>query len=87
MLHPILGIDELLRPIIIELVKTSQRTVLSLALTCWSLEEPALSLLWEQQDGLDSLLKVIPNHIRVQDERGIVFIVSGHDSLARSNSV
>ena len=82
MLHPVLGIDELLRLIIAELKPTSQKTVLSLALTCRSLEEPVLSLLWEQQDTLIKLLKVLPNHTWVQDGRGVWTIVSGWGFLA-----
>ena len=64
--HSILYIDELLRPIIDELMETSQQTVLSLALTCWSLEEPALSSLWKEQPSLTNLIKVLPSYTSVR---------------------
>ena len=57
--HPILEIDELLRLIIRELMETGQETVLSLVLTCRSLEGPALSSLWKRQETLENLLEGI----------------------------
>ena len=81
--HPIFEIDELSRLIIDELMETSRKTVLSLALTCRSLEEPALSSLWKLQRRLIDLLKVLPNHTWVRDEWGISFIVSRRDILAQ----
>ena len=81
--HPILGIDELLRLIIDELMEDSQPTVLSLALTCRSLEEPGLSSLWKTQRELTVLLEVLPNHTWYKDEQGINVIVSCRDFLAQ----
>ena len=63
--HPIFQIDELLRLIIDELVKTSRRSAVSLALTCRSLEEPTLSSLWREQLSLHRLIAVLPNTIWV----------------------
>ena len=80
--HPIVEIDELVRLVIDELVESSPQTVVSLALTCRSLEEPALSSLWREQHSLTNLIKVLPsvkvlpNHTWVQDEDGIESIVS-----------
>jgi len=82
MLHPILGIDELLKPIVEGLMEANLETVLSLALTCRSLEEPALSSLWKEQERLPNLLKVLTNHKWLRDEQGIMTIVSGRDFLA-----
>ena len=81
--HPIFYIDELSRPIIDELMETSQRTVLSLALTCRSLEEPALSSLWKEQPSLNALVKVLPSHnlAQFEDDRGFVMVVSGCNLL------
>ena len=79
--HPIFNIDELSRLIIDELMG-SQQTLLSLDLTCQSLEEPALSSLWGRQDKLTVLLKVLPNHTWVRDGRGVWTIVSGWGFLA-----
>ena len=81
--HPIFEIDELLRLIIDELMETSRRTVVSLALTCRSLEEPALSSLWKVQPRLVVLLKVLSNCTWVPNERGISFLVSCRDFLAQ----
>ena len=77
--HPIIRIDELLRLVIDELVAISPRTVASFALTCRSLEEPALSSLWKQQDSLDHLLRVLPCYTRVKVQRVCDVIVSGHN--------
>ena len=74
--HPIFDIDELSRLIIDELMG-SQQTLLSLALTCQSLEEPALSSLWGRQNKLTVLLKVLPNHTWAQDEPSSRSTVSG----------
>jgi len=76
MLHPVFGIDELVRLVVGELVQTSPRTAVSFALTCRSLEEPTLSSLWNEQFSLTDLLKVLPNHTWVQDEYEIESIVS-----------
>ena len=78
--HPIVEIDELLGLVLDRLFETSPRTTVSLALTCRSLEEPALSLLWQQRCSLPDLVKVLPNHTCVKDERGVeLSVVSGRD--------
>jgi len=41
-----------------------------LALTCQSLEEPALSSLWKRQYLLEKLVMVLPQHVLVAVERG-----------------
>lgn len=58
--HPIIQNDEVLRPLIDELVKASPRTAVSFAVTRRSLEEPTLRSLWEHQHSLVNLLKVLP---------------------------
>ena len=79
LLHPTLEIDELLRLVISQLIKTSSRTIVSLALSSRSLEEPTLSSIWEIQYSLTHLLKY---HIWIQGELGITeFVVSGRDYL------
>ena len=75
--HPFFEIDDLVRPVIDDLVKTSRRSAVSLALTCRSLEEPALSSLWKRQNSLIILVKVLPNHAWARDNNGIETIVSG----------
>jgi len=77
--HPIVEIDELVRPVINELVKTSPRAAVSFALTCRSLEEPTLSSLWKQQHSLTDLVRVLPNHTRVEGGYGIESTVSGRE--------
>ena len=75
--HPIVKIDELVRLVINELVETNQRTAISFALTCRSLEEPTLSSLWKEQESFNRLLRVLPSEILVEDSYG--FIVSSRD--------
>ena len=75
--HPIFEIDELVRLVIDELVKTSPKTAVSFALTCRSLEEPTLSSLWKQRESLDCLLRVLPSRTWVEDNYGA--FVSGCD--------
>jgi len=77
--HAIVEIDELLRLVIDELVTTSPRTVVSLAVTCRSLKEPMLSSLWRQQMPLDHLLMVLPGSFWVKNNRGFAIVVSGSD--------
>ena len=75
--HPIFQIDELLRLIIGELVKTGQQSAVSLALTCRSLEEPTLSSLWKEQSSLLVLIAVLPTAIRVKGGGRGGVVVSG----------
>ena len=78
--HPIIQIDELLRLVIGELIGISPRAAVSFAVTCRSLEEPTLSSLWKQQYSLPDLVKVLPNHTCVKDERGVeLSVVSDRD--------
>ena len=75
--HPIFQIDELLRSIIDELVKTSQQSAVSFALTCRSLEEPTLSSLWKEQSSLLNLIAVLPSATWVKSGDSDKAIVSG----------
>ena len=77
--HPIIETDKVVRLVIDELVEISPETTVSFALTCRSLEEPALSALWEQQTLLSDLVGVLPNYTQVGDEHGAEVIVSGVD--------
>jgi len=79
--HRIVEIDELARLIIDELVKISPQTAVSFALTCRSLEEPTLSLLWKGRHSLFDLVKVLPNHTCVRDGYGVKIIVSACNFL------
>ena len=80
--HPLFEIDELIRPIIDDLVEISPRTAVSLALTCRSLEEPTLSSLWKRQPSLDVLLMVLPGCTLPKPMHGLDGVVSGRDSPA-----
>ena len=64
----IFEIDELLRPVIDELVGTSPRTAVSFALTRRSHEEPMLSSLWKQQSSLTTPVKALPQLIWIGEE-------------------
>ena len=79
--HPILQIDELLRLIINELVEISQPSVVSLALTCRSLEEPTLSSLWKKQSSLPDLITVLPTAFWFEGSDGNDVVVSGQGFL------
>ena len=57
--HPF-QVDEVFRSIVEELVLLSPSSVLSLALCCKSLTDLSLSVLWEQQKRLSTLIKVLP---------------------------
>lgn len=56
----VLKISELTRAIASQLVSYRRRGAACLARTCRYLEEPALSALWETQQSLFTLLKVLP---------------------------
>ena len=73
--HPIVEIDELVRLVIDDLVKISPQSAVSFALTCRFIEEPTLSSLWKRRESLDCLLRVLPQHIWVENED--LIIVSG----------
>lgn len=57
--HP-LQVDEVLRSIVEEVISLNPRSVLSLALCCSYLTDVSLSVLWEQQRKLSTLIKVLP---------------------------
>ena len=79
--HQIFEIDELLRLVVDELVEISPRSAVSFALTCRFLEEPTLSSLWKEQTSLIELMKVLPQHICIEDKYHLISIVSGRDFL------
>ena len=57
--HPF-QVDEVFRLIVEQLVALSLRSGLSLALCCKSLTDIPLSVLWERQKRLSTLIKVLP---------------------------
>lgn len=65
--HPF-QLDEVFRIIVEQLVALSPRSALSLALCCKSLTDPSLSVLWEQQKRLSTLVKVLPPDVWVYQE-------------------
>lgn len=66
-----------MRLVIYYLVEISSRSTASFALTCRSLEEPALGSLWKRESFLITLLHVLPQLTWVSDSYG--YIVSGCD--------
>ena len=58
--HRIFKISELTRLIASHLVFFSRKSAVNLACACRYLEEPVLSTLWETQQTLNNLLKVVP---------------------------
>jgi len=58
--HQIFRISELASLIAGQLTLISPRSTVNLACTCRCLEEPVLSVLWQTQPQLDTLLKVLP---------------------------
>lgn len=58
--HRIFKISELTRLIASQLVLIDQKGTANLARACRCLEEPALSVLWETQWSLYTLLEVLP---------------------------
>jgi len=57
--HPF-QVDEVFRIIVEQLVALKPRSALSLALCCKSLTDVSLSVLWERQKRLSTLIKVLP---------------------------
>lgn len=57
--HPF-QVDEVFRCIVEQLVARSPRSALSLAMCCKSLTDLSLSVLWERQKRLSTLIKVLP---------------------------
>ena len=53
-------VDDVFRLVVEELDFLSARSTLSLALSCKSLTDLSLSVLWERQKKLSTLIKVLP---------------------------
>jgi len=59
--HRVFKISELTSLIASHLVLLSKESTVNLACTCWCLEEPVLSTLWEEcQFRFEALLEVLP---------------------------
>jgi len=73
-MHHIFQIDELVREITRHTFVRyiSQRFVLDWALTCKTVSDPALDVLWETQDSLINLLKTLPSDIWEMYRRKLV---------------
>lgn len=76
---PFFEIDELLRLVIDELVKTNRRSAVSFALTCRSFEEPTLSSLWKKQTSFICLLRVMRGFTYLRNKPGYATAVSCRD--------
>ena len=60
-MHACLNVDEIIRLIIHQLVRSrAKATAVALACCCKNFEDPVLDVLWEAQDGLLPLLKSLP---------------------------
>jgi len=68
--HRIFRISELTRLIASQLTLISPKSTASLACACRHLEEPVLSSLWQTQQSLDTLLKVLPGETWRCDNSG-----------------
>ncbi|OAX38264.1 hypothetical protein K503DRAFT_818195 [Rhizopogon vinicolor AM-OR11-026] len=53
-------------------------TLLALALTCESFTGPALDLLWRELDGLDPLIRCLPQSLWKLDKQQLVSQVLAH---------
>jgi len=72
-MHPSLGVDEILRLIIRQLVASeAEATAVSLARCCKSFEDPVLDALWETQDRLTPLLKCFPQQVWKEEDGSFV---------------
>jgi len=73
-MHHIFQIDELVREITRHMVlwDIPQRLVLDWALTCKTISDPALDVLWETQDNLVNLLKTLPSDVWEMNRRKLV---------------
>jgi len=70
-MHPCLNVDEIVRLIAHELVVSSgERSAVSLACCCKSLEDPALDALWAKQESLYPLLESLPSDVCQWKEGG-----------------
>ena len=68
----------MLRSVTDEVVVTSLPTTVSFALACRSLEDPTLRSLWEQQESLNCLTRVLSSCTMVEGEDSDDVIVSGY---------
>ena len=64
--YRVFKISELTSLIARQLVLISRKSAVNLARACRSLEEPILSTLWETQESLCTLLKVLPEKYLVR---------------------
>ena len=73
-MHHIFQIDELVKQITRHMFMwhNPQRIVLDWALTCKTISDPALDVLWETQDSLINLLKTLPSDIWEVNRRKLV---------------
>lgn len=73
-MHHIFQIDELVREITKHMFvrHIPQRFVLDWTLTCKTISEPALDVLWETQDNLINLLKTLPSDLWEMNRRKLV---------------
>ena len=68
-MHPCLNVDEILRLLACELVKSEAKaTAVSLACCCKGFEDPMLDALWATQGSLLPLLKSFPGDVWNEDE-------------------
>lgn len=73
-MHHLFEIDELVREITRHMFAwhPPQRFVLDWALTCKTISDPVLDVLWETQDSLINLLKTLPSDIWEMNRRKLV---------------
>ena len=73
-MHHVFQIDELIREITRHMIvwDIPQRFVLDWALTCKSISDPTLDVLWETQDSLVNLLKTLPSDVWEMNRRKLV---------------
>ena len=51
-------------------VKAHRATLAAMARTAKSFFEPAVGILWEEQDGLDNLLRCLPGSVSIRERAG-----------------
>ena len=73
-MHHIFLIDELVKEVTRHLFvwNAPQRFMLDWALTCSTISDPALDVLWETQDSLINLLKTLPSDVWEVNRRKLV---------------
>ena len=87
-MHHIFQIDELVKEITRHIFGwlVPRRFVLDWALTCKTISDPALDVLWETQDSLINLLKTLPSDIWEVNRRKLVGGFHPWDSYQITNS-